>query len=343
MKKPRIIIADFDAEFITRLEFIISEAMEDTADIETITSADYFEEFFSFPENADVLVISESQFSNDIQRHNFKRTIVLTEHDDITSLGGFPAIYKYTSLDDICSQIMMTASDFSSQTRKKETVVSVICSASGGAGKSTVALGICRSLSIVSKKVLYINAQRINDFGIWLNAPDPIPNSVVSGFLTRTLDSSSILSNIRSEMGFDYFPPFSLALASLGLDCSVYLQIIDAAARSRKYDVIIVDTDTAFDEDMAELITRADKVLTVYNETRKSVFSTNSFLKNISYNDKEKYFFVCNNFRKSDADRKIAKNFSVNEYVCHFEKYDDMSLSDISNHKDIKKVSYLVL
>ena len=66
-----------------------------------------------------------------------------------------------------------------------------------------------------------------------------------------------------------------------------------------EYDVIVVDTDSTFDNEKAALIASADKVIMVVDQTRKSVYSMNTIMRNMNCTDKDKYFFICNRFNLS--------------------------------------------
>ena len=127
------------------------------------------------------------------------------------------------------------------------------------------------------------------------------------------------------------------------IDFAIYAEIAKSAKASKKYDVIIIDTDCVFDKEKADLITLSDKVIIVLEQTKNSVFSTNMLLKNISCNDNEKYHFVCNNFNEKESNAIVSSNYVVNEYVRHFDSFDSMSINDLAKQPDIQKVSYLIV
>ena len=68
---------------------------------------------------------------------------------------------------------------------------------------------------------------------------------------------------------------------------------------------------------------------------------------NINGTGGEKYIFVCNNFDK-EADNSlispsISLKFSVNDYIDHFEHYDNMKCDDFANDSGIQKTAFLVI
>ena len=138
-----------------------------------------------------------------------------------------------------------------------------------------------------------------------------------------------------------------MALSSLNLDATVFIELIKSAKTTKQYDAIIVDTDSVFNKKTADLITMADKVIITLNQTRHSVYATNMLLKNISCNDNEKYYFVCNDFDEDNPNaltmEEYKPNFMVNEYIKHFDKFDEKNLDDIAKESDIQKIAYLII
>lgn len=349
MAKSTIILADTDEKFLTPLELKFLEELDDNADLEIITESSFFKEYFSSPKSASVLVVSEDLYSSELQKHNINSIFVLTEDTDEggTEDLGINKIFKYTSTKEIYKQVTALSPINADSNKEKETTVVLVYSASGGVGKSTIALGISEALAKGFNKVLYINAQRINYFEHYLTNNATIPNSAVAEFSNNSGNLFGRISHVIRNENFDYLPPFSMALASIGLNFSVYSEIIKSAKATKQYDVIIVDTDTTFDKEKADLITISDKVLMVLEQTNNSVCATNTLLKNISFNDSEKYYFICNNFDENNPNALMSnhnkQSFIVNEYVKHFENFDSLSIADLSKQPDIQKVSYLLI
>lgn len=226
--------------------------------------------------------------------------------------------------------------------------VNLVYSACGGTGKTTVAMGISASLTKNYKRVLYINAARLQVFQHMLENPSAITAADVYTKLSTSTDSiyENIKHVIRKEL-FSYLPPFKAALMSLGLPYSVFERIIISAKKSREYDFIVVDADITFDEDKATLLNIADKVLVVTKQNLSSVIATNILVANINGANTEKYSFVCNDFDKEKDNSLISPNvsvkFSIDEYIEHFRHYDKMSPDDFSKENSIQKAAFLTI
>lgn len=352
MAKPRIIIADTDVNYIIPLQLKFSEDFFEKVELEIVTDNEYFETLFSTPQRADILIVSEELYSQSMQRHNISHIFVMNEQyeDEQTADLNVNHIFKYTSIKEIFNEITGKSADVLKldKASKQETQVVLFYSASGGAGKTTVAMGVSASLTKNYKRVLYINAARLQVFQHMLENHSAITAAEVYAKLATATENiySDIKHVIRKEL-FSYLPPFKAALMSLGINYSVYEKIIVSAKKSGDYDFIIVDADVSFDEDKADLFNIADKVMVITNQSLASVLATNILVANINGASAEKYIFICNDFDKEEDNALISPNvalkFSVSDYIDHFNHYANMKPDDLSKESSIQKAAFLII
>ena len=352
MAKPRIIIADTDISYIIPLQLKFVEDFFEKVELEIITEEDYFETLFSTPQRADILIVSEELYSQAMQRHNISHIFVMNEQyeEEQTADLNVNHIFKYTSIKEIFNEITGKSADVLKieKNGKQETQVVLFYSASGGTGKTTAAMGVSASLTKNYKRVLYINASRLQVFQHLLENHSAITAADVYAKLAAATDNIylDIKHVIRKEL-FSYIPPFKAALMSLGLNYSIFEKIIISAKKSGEYDFIIVDADVSFDEDKATLLNISDKVVVVTKQTFAAVLATNILVSNINGASAEKYIFVCNDFNKEEDNAlispKLSLKFSVNDYIEHFAHYDQMKCSDLASDSGIQKTAFLVM
>ena len=352
MAKPRIIIADTDINYIIPLQLKFAEDFFEKVDLELITQAEYFNTLFSTPQKADILIISEDLYSHAMHRHNISHIFVMNEQyeEDQTADLNINHIFKYTSIKEIFNEITGKSADVLKIDRaaKQETQVVLFYSANGGTGKTTTAMGVSASLTKNYKRVLYINAARLQVFQHMLGNTSAITAADVYAKLASANEHiyADIKHVIRKEL-FSYIPPFKAALMSLGLNYSVFEKLILSAKKSGEYDFIIVDADVTFDEDKAALLNLADKVIIVVNQTLTSVLATNILVSNINGAGADKYIFICNNFNKEEDNALISPNvalkFAVSDYIEHFNYYANMKPDDLSKESSIQKTAFLVI
>ncbi len=350
MPKPRIIIVDNDENYIIPLQIKFINDYYEKVDLEFITDKNYFDELFSTPQQADILIVADSMYDSKLKRHNISHIFTMTEQETSNETGdlNITYIFKYKAINDIFNEIKgKSANTLENQTEHKETQIIMVYSASGGTGKTTVSMGICGVLSKKYKKVLYINASRMHAFQYNLSNSSYISsNEIYSKLASDTGDIySSIKHTIRNEK-FSYLPPFKAALMSLGIPYSMYINLIKDAKQSNEYDYIVVDTDVVFDEDKAELMNIADKVLIITDQTRKSVYATNILVTNINCTNSDKFLFICNNFNDDKYNALLSKEFEirfvVNDYIGSLEEYDEVICEDLLSNKGIQKIAFLL-
>ena len=110
----------------------------------------------------------------------------------------------------------------------------------------------------------------------------------------------------------------------------------------KEYDVIIVDTDSVFDNDKADLITKADKVVMITKQTKGSVCTIQTLFKNMSCGDREKFFLVCNDFNKEKHNYLDDPEYNLKIKVCDFIKHCDKSDDEILENIDVQELSLLL-
>jgi cellulose biosynthesis protein BcsQ len=273
-----------------------------------------------------------------------------SQEDDATQELSVNRIFKYTSIKEIFNEITGKSSDVLNLfiDKKREPEIVLVYSASGGCGKTTLATGLCGCLAKNYKRVLYINASYIHTFQRLLDNPVSISSSDVYSNLLKGEDSiyKEIKHTIRKE-SFYYLPPFKTSLLSLGINYSLFGKIAREAKESNEYDYVVLDADSQFDEDAAEFLSMASKVIIVTAQSEASVFATNALIHNLNGINSEKYIFVCNDFNKNRDNALVSSNikpmYSVREFVEHLEHYDQMRVKDLEKVSGIQKTAFLII
>lgn len=352
MARPRIIIADTDINYIVPIQLKFVEEFFEKVDLEIISDGQYFEELFSSPQTANILIVSEELYGESLKRHNIGNIFLMTEQYDEgqTDDLNINQIFKYTSIKEIFNEIIgKSVNVLNIQSEgKSEPKILMVYSASGGTGKTTVAMGLAVCLTKNYKRVLYINAERLQSFQRLLDNPTPIAASDIYAKLGKpTRNIYSDISHVIRREIFSYLPPFKSALMSLGLEYSVFSQIAGAAKKSSDYDFIIVDADSSFDEEKARMMDAADKVIIVTDQTYAAVYAANTLAANINGMNTDKYVFLCNNFDKERDNALIASNitmrFSVSEYIDHIPHYDRLRCADLGKCNGMQRTAFLIM
>lgn len=349
MSKPTIILADTDVNYISSLELKFIDALDERINLEVITDKKYFNEYFSTPRTAEIVAVSDELYTEELRKHNISNLCVLVEQTD----GGgtedleLKFIYKYSSLKEIYNGIigMSGNEELRGDTTTKETQVVLVYSPIGGSGKTSIAIGLCTCLS-ANKRVLYVDAEDINTFGVLLEGAEPMSSSVYSEFHDS---NNQIYLNIKPQIRaerFNYLPPFRGSLSSSGISLSAVIKFVEYAKASKDYDYIVVDVDSTYSDDKATLMSMADKVLMIAMQDRVSAHKMNKLLDNANCTDTEKYIFICNHYN-SDAPNHIVstgtKKYIVSEFINETEGLAELTAESFGKVGSFQNLALMLL
>ena len=347
MSRPRIIIADTDANYIIPLQAKFAESYFDRIDLEIITDRAYFEDFFGSPRHAEVMIVSEELYSSALQRHDISHIFIMTERQGArASEPNADVIFKYTSIKDIFTEITAKSSDVlrADGAKGRSAQIVAVYSACGGMGKTTLALGISAALAKNYQRVMYINAAHLQSFGHLLEDSSPISeSSAYARLCAQSDDMYRALKGVMRSEGFTYLPPFCAAAASLGVKYSAFEKLALCAKNSGEQDFIIVDAESAFDGDKIRLLDIADRVIVLTDKSERSVRATDMLVSNVSGTDTDKFIFVCNESKADCTDAANPRGFEIGDTVGYIEGCDKMSAAQLADERDIMKVSLLII
>lgn len=353
MAKPRVIIADTDINYIIPLQIKFTRDFFDKIELEIITDAGYFEAVFSTPQKADIILVSDDLYTPALQKHNISNIFLMTEYYEEGATGELNVnrLYKYSNIKEIFNTIIgKSAGVLSSSTIvSMDTQIVLVTSANGGAGKTTVAMGMAACLTQNHKKVLYINASRLQIFQHYLDNQTAISSQEVYSKLMNPSERiyQEIKHVIRYEQ-FYYLPAFKAALMSIGLRFSLYETIALSVKYSKEFDYIIIDAESSFDENTTRLHDIADKIVVVTGQSENAVHATNVLVSNLNGISADRYIFVCNNYNMDIYNALVSPGmnikFPVNEYIHEFDtKSGKKSCAELGENNDIRKISFLIV
>lgn len=349
MEKPRIVIIDDDFSYVIPLQSKFIYEFMDNVELEVITERDCMQSFFEGLQKIDILIIDQKLYFDEISKHQIKHIFVLGEDEkELKKSNQIYTFYKYTNVTEVFLKIVGVGNlkiPIKTDTRKSQIVL--ITSASGGTGKTTIALGMARALSDMYQRVLYIEASHLQTFQYFMDNKEPIESSIIYKKLTKIEKQN--YANVRGELRtehFTYMPPIKAPIMSFGINYNVFGAIAKAARESGEYDFVILDTDSIFDETKAAMMNMADKVMIVTEPNSKSIYSTNKLVQSINNSDAEKYCYICNKYKDEDVPQYKLQSkmfYKVDDYVNYFEEYDNMNCEKFGLQESIRKLAFLLL
>ncbi len=346
MNKIKIVLADFNEEYLIPIELKLIHELGNNADLEVISAKEYFDMFFSEAQAIDVLLIDMGLFSKKLLKHNIKNIFILTEESQkIAGESNIHSIYKYSSVKEIYNEIVYRSEDNLNihKTKQRESKIIVSYSPSGGTGKTSLALGLAAVLNDNYYKTLYIDAERLQTFHFRLKNREVLPSSIGYEIQENNENLYAGLKHYIRKEQFEYLPPFCAAISTLDIDFDFFLKFAEAAKISNEYDYIVIDTDKVLDNDKFALMKMADKVFLLQRPLKTDIFDMHLFINSVRTTNNEKFIFVCNQYEANCTDwmREILK-YSFSGFLERTDSDRLLLIDGLKNLDGIEKLTYLL-
>jgi len=227
---------------------------------------------------ADSIILQEIM---DRQQH-FPVAELVEQENSHSKLRAWPNIMKYQPLPHLIQKILEIYSGLtgtaqhtklSAGTGKSGAQVIAVYSASGNIGKTAIALHLAHAAGVQHSRVFYMNLERWSCFELWLGEPLLHAQHTRDGGMSELLYSikkGGAQSNQWLEfrkrhklLQADYVEPFNHDEDRANLSGEEAAAMIELAASSGYYDVIVVDLDSAISNLQLAVIDRADVVVWV--------------------------------------------------------------------------------
>ncbi|MCR5669764.1 MAG: AAA family ATPase, partial [Butyrivibrio sp.] len=176
------------------------------------------------------------------------------------------SVNKLDGADGILKKLGSGYLKASSQAGNIKTSVIDVASICGGCGKTRVAIGIAKALCDMRKKVLYIDAENIQNFYEILEPDNAEGRKYIEGAQANELltPDSCRLSDIDEKIvkdKFDYLAPLKGSLMRYQLCADMLVTLAETAAAENVYDYIVLEHGTGYDARFLERLNRAEKIV----------------------------------------------------------------------------------
>ena len=349
MEKSVIVVVEPDKDYLNRLEMGLVKMFWKTADLELISEPEFFDEYFALPKKIDLLIIDESMYTDRLRMHDIEKTFILTEDpepEDRPEQQEVVRLYKFCNLGALLGRIASVERTNSVTEERKTRVVTVI-SPSGGAGSTTVAMGICASMRENLKSAFYINPQMYQDFHYYLQSRETLQTEVCMKMQEPGMELDQKVRASFLKEGFTYFPPLGSSRESLGITETAYLRLTEHIVRSKEYDFVVIDLGNELSGDSVKFLDMADRVLTVTRQDAYAAFRLRILKKSMNFSDANKYIFICNHFDREKenalADPGSGYSAVIHEYIEADEKAVAGGLEGLKNLDGMQRAAYMLI
>lgn len=208
------------------------------------------------------------------------------------NLAGGRRITKYQALPSLLEAILQLGDLKRVRTAalpKEEALLLGIVSASGGSGKTTVALNMAKQLGAVGLSVFYLNLESVDSSGLYLRMPGGnVPGLEQLLYELKSRNTGSKGEREQPDWGkyvfrhdslrCDAFRPVENFKEKLQMLRQDTLDLLAGLASAGSYDVIIVDTGSIEEERTQAVLHRSGVLLWVMKHEQVSLMKTGRWM-----------------------------------------------------------------
>lgn len=344
MNIKKIVFISMDEDYVSALEYKLSEIVGKSAELEFITSKEYLKDFLAIPKRIDILVMPESMRGIGLDKLNITKVYYLTEQNyDDSENASEEYIYKYASVRTMVEKL--DASLFATETKAehKGTKTISVFSASGGCGKTLAALGVALNLQRKGNRVLYISTEDMQDFEYYMKSNEVLSDEFTYQCTINIKNALKMLGNEIKADGFDYLPAFKKLPITYHIELETYIDIIQYIKSRNTYDYIVVELSEQLSAIKIGFMQECEHNLIVTTQEEVAVKKLQAFLTNM-YNLNNKVTILCNrcidnrhNFLEVNP---ISSMYEISEYMEESEV--GLTLDDVKRYQLFSKTTMCV-
>jgi cellulose biosynthesis protein BcsQ len=351
MELTKIVFIDLDEDYLMTLVLKFINKLHDNIDITMITDSLYLQEYMEQPHDIDLLVINEKLYTQAFDRYNIDYIYLLSEtvDDSVTEPTQGSNIYKYSSVNEIYARIASLSNlEARYSDGNKSTKLVMVYSPIGGSGKTFTAIGIAKALSLLNKRVLYVNLETIQNFNYYFKDKSYLQNKFIYGLTSKGDNFSDILKESIHTEGFEFLPPFEQSITSFNITMDVYFDFLRFVRDQRSYDYVILDTSSEFTSDKAKLMSECDKVFVITKQDVMSVWKFDCFLRNVDLSNTNKFMILCNEYDAYEPNMLSPEDKSVKYNIMDYikkvpQKAECINTANIAENTSFQRIAYYLL
>lgn len=282
--KIKLVLVDSDKQYVDRLLNSIVSDYEDKIEVLAYTSPEQLME--DKHARGDVYLIS-SEYMFD--KNDFPAgcgIAYFTESKEIKSFHGEKAIAKYQRLNDIYTQVLNLYAESSGivmddHKNNGQISIYIITSGVGGAGKTTISVGIAQYLAMQGKKVLYISLEALGNTDVhFVRGTQGDLGDIIYMLKSK---KNNISLKLKSIIQKDFMDVYYISSSENPYDLESFTQddvkaLIDEIQALDGYDCLVLDTDSSIDEKYIELLLKAEKIVYVDVDSRAAIYKRQNFI-----------------------------------------------------------------
>lgn len=247
----KVAVIDDHDSYRERFVATLADAYADKLEVSSFSSIETFDADQAKSEPVDIMLVSASLASDQIDSRNGALTVYLVDDRSIERLYDKPAVCRYQKVDLIYRALLDAALDlFDAVTFRGEPVegaaIVSFFPACGGAGASTLAAACALGAARRGWRTFYLNLELYGQAGMYFDADGfgSLSDAIFAVLAKKHNINMRIQSMTKhTEQGVAFLDSCRTPLDLIDLTPDSTVQLLHGIAASSPYDIIVVDAD----------------------------------------------------------------------------------------------------
>lgn len=318
MAKLNLVIADIDEAYVRGLSAYLNSYHLPAFTVSCFTKHDAFTSYIGRQPTVDVLLAGPEFYDISAGYPNIKLRVMLSSSPMNEGYPGFQAINRFSTGEKLIGEVVhlysrLNPQDIGFSPGLKDTGLIGVYSASGGAGKTTIAAALAIQCSELGMKAFYLNLEAINSTAMFFNADSKRNLSYIFYYIKEKSSNLSFrmegVKSTDSDSRVDFFSPPESPMEYEELDPGESERLLQGLKAMNSYDYIFIDMSCALDMKNHKIMNLCDRIVLVELPERMSHIKKEMLLKELVKLDSgsaklisEKLVGVMNRYKGKAAD-----------------------------------------
>lgn len=265
-----------DEEYNNNIEAQLSMQFHSDVILHIITDEENLKKVASQPNEVSTILI-EPKFLQVLGTSiKAKEAFIL---DDNTSDLPEGHISKYAGIQAVLRVISHKLLKHEGEVIDRDARIIDVVSVCGGCGKTIASLGLAKRLSLMGRKVLYVNTQALQDYLPYIDGEKKVLSDALVRQMSYITESTTdmMLSEI-GHVGFDYVPQMEQITTDMKVLESAYHEIVENISKKYVYDYIVVEHGNSLSSEMLKWLSHSERMVIITKQDEISIRRTDRFI-----------------------------------------------------------------
>ncbi|WP_432408055.1 AAA family ATPase [Wukongibacter sp. M2B1] len=291
MAKLHLIIADMDEYYVESIANYITDNYSQRFQITCITKQNFLSDYFSVnKKEVDILLLSPEWYTDVFPKEMVNTPIILSRGMLDIEMNGWDVINKYQKGDRLVSNIIDCFAERNPDKYciidgEKRTKVISVYSPIGGAGKTSIAVGLSVRAACREKTVFYLNLEDIQSTPHFFDCKTRQNFSNMLYYIKENKKNITLkiegIRNTDFQHSIHYFSPPDNIMDLNETSPDEIKSLLHQLKISNNYDLIVIDMSSNIDDRNISILKESDQIVLINQHDSLAMMKIDLFLKEL--------------------------------------------------------------